>query len=94
VNHNDLPVNHDDTLIRRLVAGDDAGLRDVLTRMSRSARTTRDRQLVAIAAAHLDGDADLFGALVRDHLVDHPDSHLAAWIATQQAGPAGTDPQE
>jgi hypothetical protein len=87
-------VNDNDTLIHRLVAGDDAGLRDVVTRLSRSARTTRDRQLVAIAGAHLDGNAELLGALVRDHLVDHPDSLLAAWIATQPAGPAGTDTQE
>ncbi len=87
-------MNDNESLIRRLVAGDDAGLRDVLTRVSRSARTTRDRQLVAIATAHLDGNADLLGALVRDHLVDHPDSLLAAWIATQYAGPTGTDTQE
>ena len=87
-------MNDNEHLIRRLVAGDDAGLRDVLTRVSRSARTTRDRQLVAIAAAHLDGDADLLGALVRDHLVDHPDSLLAAWIATHHAGPSGTHTQE
>ena len=49
---------------------------------------------MAIARAHLAGDADLLDALVRDHLVDHPDSLLAAWIATQHAGPTGTDPQE
>ena len=87
-------MNDNEHLIRRLVAGDDTGLREVLTRVSRSARTTRGRQLVAIAAAHLDGDADLLGALVRDHLIDHPDSLLAAWIATQHAGPSGTDNQE
>ena len=28
-------------------------------------------------------DEDLLDALVRDHLADHPDSILAAWIATQ-----------
>jgi hypothetical protein len=42
---------------------------------------TRDRQLVAIATAHLRGDRDLVDALARDHLVDHPDSVLVAWIA-------------
>lgn len=62
-----------------------------LTRAARSAITTRDRQLVALAAAHLNGDADLLDALARDHLSDHPDSVLAAWIAAQQAGPPQQD---
>ncbi|GAB2469375.1 hypothetical protein [Xylanimonas ulmi] len=56
----------------------DAGL---LTRAAQHATTTRDRQLVALAQAHLRGDADLFHALVRDHLSDYPDNLLAAWIA-------------
>ena len=42
---------------------------------------TRDRQLVAIATAHLRGERDLVDALARDHLVDHPDNVLVAWIA-------------
>ena len=46
-----------------------------------AATTTRDRQLVAIAAAQRRGDAELVDALARDHLVDHPDSVLAARIA-------------
>jgi hypothetical protein len=45
------------------------------------AATTRDRQLVAIAAAHLRGERELVDALARDHLVDHPDNVLVAWIA-------------
>lgn len=44
--------------------------------------TTADRQVVAIAAAHLRGDHQLVDALARDHLVDHPDSMLVAWIAS------------
>jgi hypothetical protein len=36
---------------------------------------------VAIAAAHRRGEGELVDALARDHLVDHPDSVLAAWIA-------------
>ena len=28
-------------------------------------------------------DHDLFDALIRDHLADHPDNVLAAWIATR-----------
>jgi hypothetical protein len=45
------------------------------------AATSRDRQLVALAAAHLAGDHDRFDALVRDHLAEHPDHVVAAWLA-------------
>jgi hypothetical protein len=47
-----------------------------------------DRQLVAIAQAHLDGDRDLVDALARDHLTDFPGSYLVAWVAAgaQAAG--------
>lgn len=58
---------------------------DLLARAARAAATTRDRQLVTIAATHLSGDAELLDALVRDHLADHPDNILAAWIAAQRA---------
>ena len=61
-----------------LFASDGDGL---LTRAAGVAATTRDRQLVAIATAHRRGDRDLVDALARDHLVDHPDSVLVAWIA-------------
>jgi hypothetical protein len=60
----------------------------LLARASASATTTRDRQLVAIATAHLRDDVDLLDALVRDHLSDHPDNLLVAWIAAQHT-PAG-----
>jgi hypothetical protein len=53
----------------------------LLARAKALAATTRDRQLVAIAAAHRRGDGELVDALARDHLVDHPDSVLVAWIA-------------
>ncbi len=59
---------------------------DLLARAGDHATNTRDRQLVAIAGAHLRGDTDLLDALVRDHLADHPDSLLAAWIAAQHTG--------
>ncbi|MEA2363811.1 MAG: hypothetical protein QOD71_2956 [Thermoleophilaceae bacterium] len=52
-----------------------------VTRAGQLAATTRDRQLVAIATAHLRGERDLVDALARDHLVDHPDNVLVAWIA-------------
>jgi hypothetical protein len=61
-----------------LFAPDAEGL---LARAGSLAVTTRDRQLVAIAIAHERGDRDLVDALARDHLVDHPDSVLVAWIA-------------
>jgi hypothetical protein len=53
----------------------------LLARAERVAATTRDRQLVVIADAHRRGDRELVDALARDHLVDHPDSVLVAWIA-------------
>jgi len=59
----------------------------LLARAAKHAATTRDRQLVSIATAHLDDDADLLDALVRDHLSDHPDNVLAAWIASRRTRP-------
>jgi hypothetical protein len=53
----------------------------LLARAAAAATTTRDRQLVAIAAAHRRGERDRVDALAREHLVDHPDDVLVAWIA-------------
>jgi hypothetical protein len=53
----------------------------LMVRARAVAGTTRDRQLVAIATAHLGGEGELVDALARDHLVDHPDNVLVAWIA-------------
>jgi len=53
----------------------------LLARAEILASTTRDRQVVAIAAAHHRGERGLVNALARDHLVDHPDNVLVAWIA-------------
>jgi hypothetical protein len=61
-----------------LFARDGEGL---MTRAGAIAATSRDRQLVAVATAHLRGERDLVDALARDHLVDHPDNVLVAWIA-------------
>jgi hypothetical protein len=36
----------------------------------------------------VNGDAVLLDALVRDHLADHPDNILAAWIAAKHTPPA------
>ena len=57
------------------------GWRDLLDRALAAADSDRDRQLVAIAGAHLQGDADRARLLARDHLAAHPDSLLAAHIA-------------
>ncbi len=53
-----------------------------LGRALSAASTSRDRQVVEIARAHLDGNNDLVDALARDHLVDFPDSLIVAWIAS------------
>ena len=57
-----------------------------IDRAAALAMTSRDRQVVAIAGAHLREDRDLVDALARDHLVDHPDSLIVAWIASDAAG--------
>jgi hypothetical protein len=60
-----------------LVARDASHLR----RAAGLATTPRERQLVALAEADLRGETDLLDALVREHLAEHPDHLLAAWIA-------------
>ena len=66
----------------------------LLDRAAEVATTTRDRQVVAIAVAHVAGDTDRVDALARDHLVDHPDSVLVAWITanTHTQPPTRKDP--
>ena len=59
----------------------------LVARAGSLAASTRERQLVAIASAHLRGERDLVDALARDHLVDHPDSVLVAWIADASRRP-------
>ena len=57
------------------------GDRRLLARAAEWATTSRARQVVALATAHLAGDHERFDALVRDHLVEHPDHIVAAWLA-------------
>jgi hypothetical protein len=57
-----------------------------LDRAAAAATTYRDRQVVAIARAHLDQDRELADVLARDHLVDYPDSLIVAWIASDAVG--------
>jgi hypothetical protein len=71
----------DDPLILVAAALLTSGGDGLLARAEGAAATTRDRQLVAIAAAYRRGDRELVDALARDHLVDHPDNVLVAWIA-------------
>jgi len=54
-----------------------------LARAADLATSTRERQLVVLAETHLEGNTSLLDVLVRDHLADHPDHVLAAWIAGQ-----------
>jgi hypothetical protein len=63
----------------------------LLDRANTVATTTRERQLLALVAAHLAGAADRVDALARDHLADHPDDLLVAWIATLSHLPANPD---
>jgi hypothetical protein len=58
-----------------------------LGRARAGAATVRDRQLVVLAQALLERRTDRFDALVRDHLADHPDHLLAAWIAGRSPPP-------
>jgi hypothetical protein len=53
-----------------------------LARAETLAVTSRDRQVVAIALAHLSGARDRVDALARDHLVSYPDSLIVSWIAS------------
>jgi alkylhydroperoxidase/carboxymuconolactone decarboxylase family protein YurZ len=62
-------------------AGTETLLRELLAEALSSAGTARDRQLIALATAYLDGDQDLVDVLAREHLVDHPDDVLASVIA-------------
>lgn len=62
-----------------------AGASQVLTRAAAVAVDTHDRQLVVIAAAYLGGEVDRAAGLACDHLLDHPESLLVTWIATQLA---------
>ena len=54
---------------------------EYLDRATSVAVGSRERQLVVLAESHLRGDVELLDVLVRDHLAEHPDHLLAAWIA-------------
>jgi hypothetical protein len=54
---------------------------ELLARATNLARSSAHRQLVAIASAHVAGDADRVRVLAADHAVDHPGDVLVAWMA-------------
>jgi hypothetical protein len=58
-----------------------------LDRAAGLARTTRDRHLVAIVVAHVSGDDRRAHELMREHLVDHPDHRILAWLRRAADGP-------
>jgi hypothetical protein len=80
------------TIVAAALFAPDPG--DLLHRAAALAKTARDRQVVAIALAHVAGDAERVDALARDHLVDHPDSVVVAWITakTHPNPPTRKDP--
>jgi hypothetical protein len=61
---------------------------DLLARAKTLARSTTHRQLVAIASAHVAGDADRVRLLAADHASDHPGGVLVAWMTTAAATPS------
>jgi hypothetical protein len=67
---------------------------DLMARAAAWAASTRDRQLVAIATAHLAGETDRVDALAREHLVDYPDSVLVSWLASIANGPPPVESQQ
>ncbi|HEV2927521.1 MAG TPA: hypothetical protein VGW74_02425 [Propionibacteriaceae bacterium] len=83
-----------DRLIRQLIGGDPyapaAILRIADQRRSGPARGRGPDR--AIAAAYGAGDDDRVDALARDHLVDHPDHLLVAWIAAGAGRQSLSDP--
>jgi hypothetical protein len=85
-----------EALIERARASDDPAMlvaaalvvpawQGVLARAAQAADGTRDRQIVALAAAYRRGEADRALLLARDHLAEHPDSLLVAHIAAASA---------
>jgi hypothetical protein len=81
-----------ETLICQLISSDPTEAAQLLEQATGLASTTRERQLIAIAAAHLAGEWDSAGLLARDHLVDFPDSAFAAWVAASAPHTTPTSP--
>jgi hypothetical protein len=54
---------------------------ELLAQATTLARSSTHRQLVAIAAAYVAGDADRVRVLAADHSSDHPGDFLVTWMA-------------
>ena len=79
----DVPATGDPVLlVLAALLGVQPDVRTLVDRAAAAASTREDRQLVAIARAHLARDRELVDALARDHLVDFPGSYLVAWVAS------------
>ncbi len=65
---------------------------ELLNDAERLARSTQDRQFVAIAAAFVAGDHDRVDALARDHLLDHPTRPVLGWIVAHSRRAMSGDP--
>jgi hypothetical protein len=63
---------------------------ELLARATALARSSAQRQLVAIASAHVAGDADRVRVLAADHSADHPDDVLVAWMAAAATSSTST----
>ena len=77
-------MTRSDTAIRGFLAGllDLDALAD---RAATAAVTTRDRQTVAVVAAHLAGDTSQVAALAREHLADHPGNDLVTLLLKENS---------
>ena len=87
-----MPTSPDNDAVTTLVA---AALfapspTDLLARAAALARSSPQRQLVAIASAHVAGDADRVRVLAADHAADHPGDVLVAWMAATAHAPTDT----
>jgi hypothetical protein len=63
---------------------------DLLARAATLARSSTHRQLVAIASAHVAGDADRVRFIAADHASDHPGDFLVAWMAAAATSSTAT----
>ena len=91
-----MPISSDNDAVTTLVA---AALfapspTDLLAQAATLARSTAHRQLVAIASAYFDGDADRVHVLASDHISEHPGSVLVAWMTETATGRSTTDAKD
>jgi hypothetical protein len=91
-----VPISSDNDAVTTLVA---AALfapspTALLARAAALARSTTDRQLVAIASAYVADDPDRVHVLASDHISGHPGSVLVAWMTDTATSPSTTDAED